>query len=237
MHLKRLNASKHYSVPKKENKFITTANPGAHRKNECIPLNVIIRDILKLAETTKEVKSILHDEKIKIDGTIKKEKKYNVGLMDVISIEEIDKTYRVVTIEGRLRVVEIKKEDAKQKLGKIINKMMIKGKKCQITLHDGRNIILSKPDYSVGDSLMISIPDQKIKDHFKLDKGYTVIITSGKHTGNIGKITKVDIIKTPEDTKVTVKVEDKEVTTYKRNIFVIGKDKPEITIDKNKIIR
>ena len=128
MHLKRLNASKHYSVPKKENKFITTANPGAHRKNECIPLNVIIRDILKLAETTKEVKSILHDEKIKIDGTIKKEKKYNVGLMDVISIEEIDKTYRVVTIEGRLRVVEIKKEDAKQKLGKIINKMMIKGK-------------------------------------------------------------------------------------------------------------
>ena len=84
---------------------------------------------------------------------------------------------------------------------------------------------------------MISIPDQKIKDHFKLDKGYTVIITSGKHTGNIGKITKVDIIKTPEDTKVTVKVEDKEVTTYKRNIFVIGKDKPEITIDKNKIIR
>ena len=83
---------------------------------------------------------------------------------------------------------------------------------------------------------MITVPEQKIINHFKLEKGNTVIISSGKHTGNIGQITKVEIQSSTEDTKISVKVEKTEVTTYKRNVFVIGKDKPEISTDENKII-
>ena len=236
MHLKRLNTSHHYTLPKKDKTFAVTPNPGAHKKNECIPLNIILRDILRFAETTKEVKKILHDEKVKIDGKIRKNHKYNTGLMDTIEIKDINKSYRIVPIKGKLRVIEIDKKFNDQKLGKITNKMIIKNSKCQITLHDGRNIIINKPDYSVGDSLMITLPDQKIKNHFKLEKGNIVIISSGKHTGQIGQITKIESTNSTEETKVSVMVDKTEVTTYKRNVFVIGKDKPEITVDESKII-
>ena len=236
MHLKRLNASHHYNIEKKERKFVTVAKAGPHKKNECIPLNLILRNALKIAETAKEVKKILNSGKVKVDGKIRKDKKYGTGIMDTIEIEDINKYYRIVPIKGKLRIIEIDKKFANQKLGKILNKKKIKSGKEQISLHDGRNIILDKSDYKVGDSLMITVPEQKIKKHFKLEKNNTVIISSGKHTGKTGQITKVDILNSTEDTKVSVKVKDAEVTTYKRNVFVIGKDKPEIAIDESKII-
>ena len=236
MHLKRLNASHHYNIEKKERKFVTVAKAGPHKKNECIPLNLILRNALKIAETAKEVKKILNSGKVKVDGKIRKDKKYGTGIMDTIEIEDINKYYRIVPIKGKLRIIEIDKKFANQKLGKILNKKKIKSGKEQISLHDGRNIIHDKSDYNVGDSLMITVPEQKIKKHFKLEKNNTVIISSGKHTGKTGQITKVDILNSTEDTKVSVKVKDAEVTTYKRNVFVIGKDKPEIAIDESKII-
>jgi small subunit ribosomal protein S4e len=239
MHLKRLYSSKHYGIKRKENKFTTRPLPGSHKINETIPLNIILRDLLKLTQTTKENKKLLHEQKIKVDGKIRKNKKYGVGLMDTIEIDDINKYFRLVPIEGKLKIIEILKENKKFKLGKITNKQMIKNNICQITLHDGRNIRLAKPEYSVGDTLVISLPDQKILKHFKLDKDYKVIITSGKHTGKTGIITKVDLIKTPEDTKITIKIDntDKEVITYKRNVFVIGKDKSEIELNKEKTIK
>ena len=74
-HMKRLLAPKFWRVSKKENKFIVSPSPGPHPKKTCIPLKVLLRDILNYAENSLEVKKILNDckllglEYVVIDGS------------------------------------------------------------------------------------------------------------------------------------------------------------------------
>ena len=47
-----------WSLEKKKAKFIT-APRGAHKKDESMPLQAVMRDILKFGDTAKEVKSVI----------------------------------------------------------------------------------------------------------------------------------------------------------------------------------
>ena len=85
-HLKRLNAPKTWPISRKGSKWITKQNPGPHKLNESMPLNIIIRDLLIYAKTTKEVKNILSNKDILINKRVIKEKKFPVGTFDIIEI-------------------------------------------------------------------------------------------------------------------------------------------------------
>ncbi|MFH1431773.1 MAG: 30S ribosomal protein S4e [archaeon] len=235
MHLKRLAASKHFPIRKKEYKFTTSPRSGPHPKNECIPIQIIIRDVLKLAETSKEAKKILKTSDILVDGRARKDPKYPVGLMDVITIPKIDKNYRIIPKEGKLIIVEIPKEKSTIKICKITGKTTIKNGQTQLNLHDSRNILIKNEKdakaFKVGDTIEITLPDQQIKKHIKLEKGNLGLIIHGKHEGEIGKIKEIKIINGLQKNKATITTEEnKDIETLKDYIFVIGKDKPEITI-------
>lgn len=58
-HLKRLFAPKTWDIKRRGIKFIAKPIPGAHKISMSLPLNVILRDILKYANTNKEVKLML----------------------------------------------------------------------------------------------------------------------------------------------------------------------------------
>ena len=67
-------------------------------------------------------------------------------------------------------------------------KTSIKGK-TQINLSDGKNLLIDKGSYSVGDAVLVNFDKKyEIKDHVKLDKGVTIFLIGGKHIGQIGKI-------------------------------------------------
>lgn len=238
MHLKRLAASKHYPIKKKEYKFTTTPNPGPHKKDGCIPLQILLRDSLKIAETSKEAKKILKNKDILVDGRSKTDPKYPIGLMDVITIPKTKKYYRIIPQKGKLTLIEISKEKSMIKLCQITGKTTIKKGYEQLNLHDSRNILLknekdtkTKNDYKIGDTIEISLPDQKIIKHIKLEKNNIGLITHGKHEGKIGKIKEIHIIKNLQKNKINITTDKKDIETLKKNIFVIGKDKSEITIE------
>jgi small subunit ribosomal protein S4e len=105
----------------------------------------------------------------------------------------------------------------------------------QLHLHDGRTILLPVKDpkvkpkipYNPGDTLLIKLPDQSIQEHIPLKKGITAVITGGDHTGNVGKLTKID----PENRLGTIQTaKDKTILTAIRYIFPLGKDAPLISI-------
>ena len=229
--LKRLVAPKTWKIQRKTGTWIIRPSPGPHPLQRGISLGVLLRDVLGVAKTVKEVKYILRNGKIKVDGTERKAIKFPVGFMDVISIPTLDKYYRVVYDKlGRLDAIEISRSEANKKLTKVVNKTIIKGGKTQLNLHDGRNILTDKTDVKVGDSLLISVPSQEIKSVLKLDKGNIAYITGGKHAGNMGEIIELipgTITRAPQ---ARIKVGDEEVTTRTNYLFIIGEKEPVIRI-------
>ena len=66
-HLKRHGMPTLWSVERKNEKFIAKPNPGSHKMKYVVPVVVLLRDILKYAKTSKEVKLILHDDEVLVN--------------------------------------------------------------------------------------------------------------------------------------------------------------------------
>ncbi len=227
-HLKRLAIPKSWKIKRRGLIFIMRPNPGAHSIKLSLSLNSIIRDLLGIAKNSKEVKKILHDTEVLIDGIRRKEQKFPVGLMDVIEFKKINEYYRVVLEKGKLRIMAIDKKESTIKPCRITGKSKVK-KKTQLNLYDGKNILVEKDEYKVGDTVVIGLPKQDIKENIKLEKGCSIYLIGGKHVGGIGKIE--DII----TNKITYKNEKGEmIETLKKYVFVVGKDKPVVSLESKK---
>jgi small subunit ribosomal protein S4e len=196
--------------------------PGPHGKESCITLGVILRDVLKYTDSMKETKKIIKEGKVLVDKKTRKEAKFPVGLMDIIEIPEVKDYFRMNINKSGLFLEKIKPVDSNKKLCKIINKTIIKGGKCQLNLHDGRNIIVDKAKtYKTGDSVLLHLPDQKILKHFKLDKNMTAIIIDGRDKGAVGKIKEIKESKImQEKANITMAIKGKEIETLKGYVMV-----------------
>tara|TARA_Y100000310_G_scaffold102154_1_gene100353 strand:- start:15368 stop:16066 length:699 start_codon:yes stop_codon:yes gene_type:complete len=228
-HLKRLTAPKSWEIRKKENTFIIRPNPGMHKFSLGMPLSVVLRDLLKLANTMREVKYILNNQEILVDNVRRKENHFITGFMDTLSIPLTKKYYRILlNKKGELYMKSIKDSEAGVKPCRVIGKTILKNKKVQINLEDSRNIIVNdKVKYSIGDSLIIELPSQKVKEHITLEKGSVIFLIGGRHVGGTGTV--VDI----KDKKVVYKLKSGEqYESLKNYAFVIGKAKPSITVDE-----
>jgi small subunit ribosomal protein S4e len=190
-HLKRYSIPGFWPLAKKGKTFAVKPMPGPHPRWNCIPLRIIVRDILRCAEDSGEAKRILSGGKILVDRKSRKDPKFPVGLMDVIEIPDAKQYFRMGVSSRGLSLHEIKEKDAGKKLCRINRKTTLRGGLQQLNLHDGRNVLVRKDVYRVGDSVTISIPDQKILRHHKFEKGSRAMIVAGRNVGLKGKI--VDI--------------------------------------------
>ena len=210
-HLARLAAPKTWHIDRKSTTFITKPVPGSHGLQSGMPINVILKEILKYASTTKEVKKILNTNEVKVDGKARKDFRFPVGLFDTLEFPNISEQFRIMLNKGgRLELIKIKKEEASVKPCKIVGKTMVKGK-LQLNLYDGRNVLVEKDSFKTGDSVLLKLPEQEIKDTIKLEKGTTVLLTAGKHIGDTGvvediigrkakfKLSNGDVVETPKD--------------------------------------
>ncbi|NLI62633.1 MAG: 30S ribosomal protein S4e [Methanosarcinaceae archaeon] len=230
MHQKRMSMPTGRRVPKKTNKWVTATAPGPHNKKSSIPLILVIRDLLKVVDTAKEAVRVLSEGKILVDGKVRKSLKFPVGLFDVVSIPDEDRYYRVLQdSKGRLYLNPISKEDAKWKLCKVLNKTTVKGGLVQLNLNDGTNILGSN-DYKTKDTLKLSVPEKEILEKYEYKIGNLVMITGGRHNGDVGRIKDIAIIRSSKNNMVLVTSENsgKEYETIENYVFVIGEDSPEI---------
>lgn len=224
-HLKRLAMPRTWPLPRKTSIWVTRPTPGAHSLEHCMPVSLVIRDVLGLAKTTREVRFILHNELAKIDGRVVKDTRRGVGLMDVLSLG--DAHYRcVMDHNGRLRYRNISADDAGWKICRIEGKTTIKGGQTQLNLHDGRNIIVDDPtEYNTGDSLKLGLPDQKIIEHIRFGEGTRCYLIGGGHVGSTADV-KEYIVKR---SSMPNEVQFDGFGTVTRNVFAIGDAKIPLT--------
>lgn len=234
-HMKRLNAPRAQRIRRKERKWAVKPSAGPHPIKKSIPLSYIIRDNLHLADTLRETKKIISNGDILVDGKTKKDYKYPVGLMDVVSLPKLKKDYRVLfDRKGKLTLVEISSKDSTWKLCRIQNKKILKEGKKQLNLHDGKNRLVKKDEFNTGDVLKINLKDDKIVDKYEFKKGNVSMITGGSHIGEIANIEKTDIISSSKS-NISVMKGEKEFTTLQSYVFPIGKNKPTIKIPEVKV--
>tara|TARA_B100000767_G_scaffold275795_1_gene315810 strand:- start:7287 stop:7970 length:684 start_codon:yes stop_codon:yes gene_type:complete len=219
--MKRLAMPRSWPLPRKTSIWVTKAAPGAHTLELCMPVVVVIRDILGYAKSTREVRHILHNNLVSIDGRICKDSRRGVGFMDVLTLGE--ENYRcIVDQKGILRYRQISKKEAETKVCRINGKTTVKGGKTQLHLHDGRNILTDDAgEFNTGDSLVLALPSQEIKEHIRFSDGIKCYLTGGAHVGEFAEVSEYIV----KRSSIPNEVQFADFGTVMSNVFAIGKQK------------
>jgi small subunit ribosomal protein S4e len=220
--MKRIAAPKAIPITdKKERTWIVKTSPGPHAKKHAIQLGVLLRDVLKTATTLREVRGILSKRMLEIDGRVRTDEKFPVGLMDVVSLPKAGKHFRVmVDNKGRLVPHEIPKEEAAQKIVRVVGKHTIRGGKISLSFHDGKNLI-GDNNVKVGDSLVVSLPAAKMKTLLKRDKGARCLVVEGKHAGSLVKLKEIIERKGGKPSEALVQGKGEDFITVAKYLFVV----------------
>jgi small subunit ribosomal protein S4e len=239
--LKRKPAPRIWPIHRKEYVWVVKPTPGPHSLEGCLPITLILRDILGVAKTRKEAKIITAQGKVYVDGKVRRDDKFPTGLMDVVSIPDLDKHFRILPSPKGLILHPISREEAGFKLCRIENKTVVKNGHIQLNLHDGSNVLVKVADpknpqedvYSTFDTVKISLPDRQILEHIKMKENDYVIITGGKNVGKHGKIVEIEKVKGKKRKDAIVTVEDEKGNRYQTImdfVFALGEEKPMISL-------
>jgi small subunit ribosomal protein S4e len=226
-HLKRLASPRSWTIHRKTEKWVVKPSPGPHPTEQAIPLVLLVREFLGLANSSAEAKRTIGNGDIMVDGRVVRNYKLPIGLMDVISIPKLNLYYRIlINNRGKIDVIKINKDEARWKLVRIENKNTIPGGKIQLNLHDGRNILIQKNKYKTGDVLKIAIPEQKIQSNYSFEAGNLAMLIGGNHVGEYATISKYEKIKNPKPNIVYFDT----FSTIQDYVFIVGSEKPAIKL-------
>ena len=228
--LKRQMAPQFWGIKRKDKRFVITVRPGPHTKEYSVPTAVFLRDVLKLVTTLREAKAAIYAGKVKIDGVVRKSLHHAIGLMDVVELENVPEVYRLVPMEGKLlKPLKINELEKAKKLVRVKSKTTISKGKTQIGFHDGRSTI-SDIKVNVGDTCLIQIPEQKILEVIKLEKGSQVLVTRGINAGQIGKIESMEEGTFILPRRAVLILGERKIEIPTNIIMAIGKEMPVIQI-------
>lgn len=214
MHIKRKTISGLWPIPRTGTKYLATP---IHNKSTAIPLVVVLRDVLELVKTKKELKKLLHEKKIQVNCKLVNEIAYPIRLFDTISLLDSKKHYRAELDNTRITMKEVDEHEAKKRAYKVICKKVLPGNKIQINFADGRNT-LTKENIQTGEFAVIDLTNNKILKVIKLEKNSPVVIIGGKHTGKRGKI--LEIVTEGQNKVAVVKTHNEEIKSNIENLFV-----------------
>jgi small subunit ribosomal protein S4e len=235
--LKRRAAPRAWKIPRKGTKWVLRVAPGPHAQDASIPLLMVLRELRGYARTAREARTILREGSVKVDGTVVHDPARGVGLMDTVSFATSpDEHFRVLLdARGKLVLVSVPAAEATTKLGRVSRKTTVTGGKIQVTLHDGRNLLApAKSAWRVGDSLTLSVPDQKVKGHLPLQPGALAYVAGGSHVGQLARVERIEVRNSPEPNRVHF---TEGFSTIKKYVFVVGTDAPQITLRALRIIK
>jgi len=213
-HLKRHNAPKSWPIARKGTKYVVKPKQSIKKG---LPILIILRNNLKIAQNRKEVKKALYLEQITLNNKVIRDEKNSALLFDVIKIVPSKKSYRLVLSEkGRFKLEEINK-NTDQKIAKVVSKKILKGKKRQLNLSDGNNFI-SDLKCETNDSVIIDFKNKKkIIKCLPLKKEMNALVFSGKHSGKQGIIEKIK----KERKMVELKIKDKKINVLINQLMVL----------------
>jgi small subunit ribosomal protein S4e len=139
--------------------YATRPSTGPHKRRECIPLTVLLRNRLRYAFSRQESIKIVRDKEglIKIDGKIRRDPRFPLGIMDVVTIEKTGEYFRILyDVKGRFQAHKIDAKEASFKLCGVKRKAMGKNKVPYVVTHDGRTLRYPHPDIKKQDSVKVT---------------------------------------------------------------------------------
>ena len=182
MHQRRSEIIRGLPLPRKGTKYIARAINYSSRS---VSVAVALRDMLKLASTMREVKHMVHNKMLMLNGR---------PVFDAhqpilpLSIFHADKSYKLTILPtGRFSFEETKDTT---RSATIIGKVAIGPKKFQYGLYDGATIAAPE-GMRVGDTVIIDFKN-KITKHIPLEKGRKAFVISGSNVGKHGSIAHVE---------------------------------------------
>ncbi len=239
--LKRLPAPRFWSIHRKEYLWVVKPSPGSHSLEKSLPLALVLRDMLEVAKTRKEAKMAVAQGKIFVDGLVELKDDFPIGLMDVVSMPELDKYYRIMPSHKGLFLNPIAKDEANFKLCRVEDKAKVKGGHIQISLHDGSNLLIKVADpkkpqediYNTFDTLKLSVPDKEIIGCVPLKEGNFAVITGGKNIGKQGKIVDIEKAEAKKRRSSLIIIEDAQGNRYQTIldfVFSLGEAQPLVSV-------
>jgi small subunit ribosomal protein S4e len=161
--------------------------------------------------------------------------------MDIISIPDANKNFRMIPSEKGLVLHPISKEEAAFKLCRIEDRTITKNGKIQLNLHDGSNLLAKVADpkntqediYKTFDTIKLSLPEKQILEHIKMEEKDFAIITGGKNIGKHGKIVEIEKAEGKKRRNSFATVEDAKGNRYQtilNFIFPIGEKQAVISV-------
>ena len=233
--MKRISAPKHWLLSKVGGIWATKPSQGPHKLRECVPLNILLRNKLKLALNSREAKLIVlsKDGNIAIDGKIRKDPRFPCGFMDVITLVKPKVSYRLLyDYKGRFGLAKLTSAESEFKLCRVRRRGMGPKNVPYIVTHDGRTIRFPDPLIKANDSVKLNLKTNEVRGHYVFKTGCKVMITGGNNIGRVGTILRTE---KHEGSYEIVYVKDEnglEFSTRINNVFVIGNDKSEISLLK-----
>ncbi len=236
--LKRKPAPAFWPIHRKELPWVVKPSSGSHSLKKCVPLTLVLRDMLGVAETRKEGKIIIDQGKVIVNGKVYKKDDIPVGLMDVIALPDSDKYYRVMPSKKGLYLAPISKEESAFSLLRVENKHTVTGG-MQVAVHDGSVMLVKVADpknatevaYDTFDILKVTCPAKEVVTTLKTKVGNLAIITGGKNIGVMGKIVDIEKAEAKKRRHALVLIEDAKGARYQtimEYVFSIGETSPLI---------
>jgi small subunit ribosomal protein S4e len=228
--LKRRAAPRAWTIPRKGSKWVKRPGPGPHAQDQSIPLLLVLRDLRHIVASAREARILLRTGVVRVDGQVAKDLDRGLGLMDTLSFAApLDAHYRVVkNRRGKLILVSIPSAESTVKLGRVRFKHAVRQGRVEVTLHDGRNLLVPPTSpYRVGDSLKLEVPSQKVVDHLPLAAGALAYVAGGSHVGELARVERVEVRNSSQPNLVHFK---EGFSTVKEYVFVVGQAAPEVTL-------
>jgi len=236
--LKRKPAPAFWPIHRKDLPWVVKPSSGAHSLDTCIPMSLVLRDMLGVAQTRKEGKFILTQGKVIVNGVVYRKDDIPVGLMDVIAFPESDKYYRVMPSKHGLVLAPISKEESNTSLLRVENKYTV-SKGVQVALHNGSVMLIKVADpknpvevpYNTFDVLKVTYPEKQVIQTLSVKEGNLAVITGGKNIGKQGRIVEIEKPEAKKRRQALVVIEDAKGERYQTildYVFSIGEAAPMI---------
>ncbi|MEZ0248289.1 MAG: 30S ribosomal protein S4e [Thermoproteus sp.] len=196
-HLRRAVSPAWWPIPRKIG-GVWAVRPvsGPHSIYRSMPLALLVRDVLRYAKTLKEARYIISRGYIKVDGRVRREYKFPVGVMDVVEVVPTGEVYRLVPDPvSYIKPVSIPSDEADLKLLRIEGKNYVSGNRIQLHFHDGRNLIVPVDvglKYKTFDSVVYSISSKSVKQHIPFRLGVSAVVFDGSNVGFSGNVVEIN---------------------------------------------
>ncbi|MBS7627776.1 30S ribosomal protein S4e, partial [Candidatus Bathyarchaeota archaeon] len=193
-----------------------------------------------LVENTREARYIVAKGGVQVDGRTVRERRFPLGIMDVVTFPELKKFYRILPFPRRgLVPYPIPPEEAFLKPRKVLRKVTQKGGDIMLGFHDGFNMLIKVSDPTrpneeickVKDVLLFDLSSGKVIQRVAFAENVYALIIGGKNLGKHGKLISFTGGSGTSPGIATIESKDgKRYQTTLEYVFPIGVEKPLISL-------